>query len=289
MKGEEVDPYEYSLITRDGKRLEAIISTKLIDYEGERAVLGIVTDITERKRAERALRESEKIQAEAEKVAATGRLAAKIAHEINNPLAGIKNCFRLVRDAIPAEHPDRDMADLIEREIDRLTRVVRQMYKLHSPHTNRPTRIPVEDTIRDVLLMLEPLSREYEVTTELAPLSSPLIAIAPEGSLQQIVYNLTANGIQASPRGGVINIAAAPVDNDYVRISIRDQGPGIPTEVQEQVFEPFFSADSGSQTKEGIGLGLSIVKGIVEALGGRIELESAVGQGTCFHVYLPSL
>ena len=79
-------------------------------------------DITERKLAEEALRRSDRSQAEAEKLAATGRMAAQVAHEINNPLAGIKNSFRLIRDAVPKDHPDRDMVERIEREIDRIAK-----------------------------------------------------------------------------------------------------------------------------------------------------------------------
>ena len=248
----------------------------------------LARDITERKRAEVALRRSEKMQAEAEKLAATGRMAAHMAHEINNPLAGIKNSFRLIRDAVPEDHPDHDMVGRIEREIDRIAHVVRQMYKLHAPDAQTAIDIPVEETIRDVLVMLEPLGREHEVAMELAPVSPTLIVKAPEGSLQQVLYNLTVNAVQASPRNGVVNIVAEPVDKDYVRISIRDRGPGIPAEVRERMFEPFFSADTASRAKEGIGLGLSIVRSIVESLGGKIEFESRVGKGTCFHVYLPS-
>ena len=140
----------------------------------------------------------------------------------------------------------------------------------------------------DVLVMLEPLGREHEVAIELAPVSPKLIVKAPEGSLQQVLYNLTVNAIQASPQGGTINILAEAVDKDYVRISIRDQGPGIPAEVRDRMFEPFFSADTGGRTKEGIGLGLSIVRSIVESFEGKIDLESRVGEGTSFHVCVPS-
>jgi signal transduction histidine kinase len=245
-------------------------------------------DITERKRIEDALRRSERIQAEAEKLAATGRMAAQVAHEINNPLAGIKNSFCLVKDAVPEDHPDHDMVARIDREIDRIAHVVRQMYKLHSPRAQTPSDIPVEETVDDVLLMLEPLRREHEVAIEFEPVSAKLTIRAPEGSLQQVLYNLTVNAIHASPQSGVINISAEQVDKERVRISVRDQGPGIPAEIQNRIFEPFFSANAGDAAKEGIGLGLSIVRNIVDALGGKTEFESRVGEGTCFHVYLPS-
>ncbi len=245
-------------------------------------------DVTDRKRAEEGLRRSEKMQAEAEKLAATGRMAAQIAHEINNPLAGIKNSFRLIKDAIPKDHPDRDMVGRIEREIDRIAHVVRQMYKLHAPRAQTPTDIPVEEAIQDVLLMLEPLRREHEVAVSLAPVRVGLSVRAPQGSLQQVLYNLVANAIEASPRNGAVTVFAQPADENSVRISVQDQGPGIPDDLQDRMFEPFFSADTGSRAKEGIGLGLSVVKSIVESLEGNVEVESRLGEGTCFSAYLPS-
>lgn len=127
----------------------------------------------------------------------------------------------------PDNHPDHDMVGRIEREIDRIAHVVRQMYVLHSPRLRVPTDVPVGDTIRDVLVMLEPLRREHEVAIELAPVCRKLTVRVPEGSLQQILYNLAANAIQVSPPGGAITILAEPVDIEYIRISIRDQGPGI--------------------------------------------------------------
>ena len=228
------------------------------------------------------------MQAEAEKLAATGRMAAQIAHETNNPLAGIKNSFRLIKDAVPEDHPNYDMVGRIEREIDRIAHVVRQVYKLHSPRAQTPTDVFLGETIRDVLAMLEPLCREHEVSIELLPIPSELVVRAPPGNVQQILYNLTANAIEASPRNGNVNVSAEPADKRNVRISVRDQGPGISAQARDRMFEPFFSADIGGGTKEGIGLGLSIVKTIVESLAGRIEFESEVGKGTCFHVYLRS-
>jgi PAS domain S-box-containing protein len=240
------------------------------------------------RKAEESLRRSELIRVEAEKLAAGGRMAARIAHEINNPLAGIKNSFRLIRDAVPKEHPDRDMVERIEREIDRIAQIVRQMYQLHSPQAQKPRDIFVAETIADVLAMLEPLCRQREVTVEMGAVPADLRVWAPDGGLQQILYNLTVNAVNASRAGESVNISAECVDNNFVRMSIRDHGHGIPAELRDKVFEPFFSADSTDLTKHGLGLGLSIVKSLVISVGGRIEFESAVDEGTCFHVCLPS-
>ena len=250
--------------------------------------LPTMQDITERKLAEERLREAERLRAEAEKLAIAGRLAAQVAHEINNPLAGIKNSFRLIKNAVPSDHPDRDMVGRIEREIDRIARIVRQMYQIYSPRAEQRIDIPVSETVRDVVEMLEPLRRQHEVTIETGVIPPELTVRAYEGSLQQILFNLLANAIQASPPAAVVRVAAGPADTHHVRISVRDRGPGIPDEVRARMFEPFVSADTGSSPKHGLGLGLTIVKNIVESLHGRITVDSALGEGTCFHVDLPA-
>jgi PAS domain S-box-containing protein len=284
MRG-DVEPVEYIeqlIINRDGKRrMIAWRNSVVRDSEGR--IVGTISsgeDVTSRRQAEQALRE-------AEKLAAAGRMAAHVAHEINNPLAGIKNSFRLIRDAVPRNHPDFDMVGRIEREIDRIARVVRQLYTANSPRARKPTDVPLEETARDVLLMLEPLWREREVSIELAPIPSELMVRAPEGCLQQVLYNLMSNAIKASPPGAVVALDTRRLEDDYVRISVRDRGAGVPLEVQERLFEPFIVTHAEDEMRNGMGLGLSIVKGLVDAAGGRIEFEHREGGGTSFHVDLP--
>jgi signal transduction histidine kinase len=230
------------------------------------------------------------MQAEAEKLAATGRMAARVAHEINNPLAGIKNAYRLVRDAVPEDHPDRDMVERIEREITRISNIVQQMYTLYSPKADQITEAVVAHVVQDVLSMLEPMRRESEVQFDATGASSGLSVRVPEGGLHQIVFNLLTNAVEASPSGGVVTIAVALDESrpDMVRISVRDQGKGIPPDIQPKIFEPFFTSKTDEYMKGGLGLGLSVVRTVVEASGGRIEFDSTTGQGTTFCVFLPS-
>jgi signal transduction histidine kinase len=158
----------------------------------------------------------------------------------------------------------------------------------NSPRARLPRNISAGATIGDMPAMLEPLCRECEVAIEAAPIPAELTVWAPEGSLQQILYNLTVNAIQASPLKAKVNILAHNADNDRVEILIRDQGHGIPADIRDRIFEPFFSTDTANSRKNGLGLGLSIVKTLVGTAGGRIEFSSAVDQGTCFRVHLPS-
>ena len=253
--------------------------------------IAIIRDVTERKRAEESIRRLERMQSEAEKLAATGRMAARIAHEINNPLAGIKNSFRLIRDAVPADHPDRDMVERIDREIARISGIVQQMYTLYSPKAGHMTDVIVGDAIRDVLSMLEPLRREYQVEFDATHVLSGLRVRVPEGGLHQVVYNLTSNAAEASPNGGVITISVE-LDAGYpdlVKISVHDCGEGIPPDIQLRIFEPFFTSRTDDNSRGGLGLGLSVVKSVVEATGGRIEFESAPEKGTTFRVFLPHI
>jgi len=250
----------------------------------------IMHDVSDRKRAEEALRESQRRQAEAERLAAVGRIAARVAHEINNPLAGIRNAFRLVRDAVPAGHPDHDMVGRIEREIDRISHIVRQMYSLYHQQEARIGDVAVAQAIEDVLVMLEPLRRERGVALDAGRVPLGLTVRLAEGGLQQILYNLVANAVEASPPGGVVAVAAQLAHEhhrDLVEISVRDQGRGVPPEIRHRIFEPFFTSKSAADSGKGFGPGLSVVRNIVESHGGSITLESTPGQGTVFRVFLP--
>ncbi|HUT92437.1 MAG TPA: PAS domain S-box protein [Thermoguttaceae bacterium] len=275
LRGEPSRGNEYLARRKDGSLFPVVISSAPIVRNGRPAGLrGIIVDITERKRAE-----------EAQKLAATGRMAARVAHEINNPLAGIKNSFLLLKDAVPRDHPDYDLVGRIEKEIDRIANIVRQMYRLHSPDQEPPHAICVGETIREVVLMLQPSWREYDVRVDVNAPSPALSARIPEGSLRQVLYNLVENAIEASPQGGVVKIHAVRTEEN-IKISISDEGVGIPRELQERVFEPFFSTKRGPGTC-GMGLGLSIVRDIVDTLRGTITLQSTPSRGTTFDVVLP--
>ncbi len=287
----EIDHYEIDkrYIRKDGKVVWIRLVSRLAKTASGQPLYFLPTmqDITGRKLAEERMREAERLSADAERLAIAGRMAAQVAHEINNPLAGIKNSFRLIKNAVPADHPDRDMVGRIEREIDRIARIVRQMYQIYSPRVEERIDISVRETVRDVVEMLEPLRRQHEVTIEMETIPPELTVRAYEGSLQQVLFNLTVNALQASPARGKVEISAIPTDNNFVEILVCDHGHGISAEIQDRIFEPFFSTESVDSTKKGLGLGLPIVKTIVSNLGGKIDFQSTIGEGTCFRVYLP--
>jgi signal transduction histidine kinase len=231
------------------------------------------------------IRELERQRTEIEKLGATGRMAARIAHEINNPLAGIKNSFLLVRHAVPEDHPYYEYVGRIQKEIDRIAWIVRQMFDLYRPDQEPVRESSVDEVISDIVALLDSSCREYGVSIEIDTSDAPAGIATQDALLRQILYNVVQNGIEASSPGGVIKIVVSVVDNSLV-LKISDQGPGIPKEARFRIFEPFFTTKSGLTTG-GLGLGLSVSKSIVEAMGGSIDFESETGQGTTFTVTLP--
>jgi hypothetical protein len=268
------------------------------------------TDITERRRAEEALRrgeeqirrysedledmvrertarihELEHQRAESEKLAATGRMAARIAHEINNPLGGIKNSFLLLRDIMDKAHPHYEYAALVEKEIDRIAGIVRKMFDVYRPDGEGVTEVSIEEIVRDVAAILESTCRASQVELRLEMPESPIKATLPGGYVNQVLFNLIRNSIEASESGDAVNVSAG-LEGDVAVIRVRDEGRGIPDEIEERVFEPFFTTKDVSGLN-GLGLGLSVSKGMVEAMGGSIAFESKPAQGTTFTVTLP--
>jgi len=248
------------------------------DPHGPGMIIAVTRDITQRKRAEDLLHESEKL-------AAAGRLAARIAHEINNPLAGIRNSFLLIEDAIPRHHPYYSYLERIENEIDRIARIVRRMFDLYRPEPIRRQPMELDRTIRDVVALLDAIATSRDVRLRVNSIESSRCLRLPEDSIRQVLYNLVINAIEASPSGGEVQIDSV-ADDAVVQVMVRDQGQGIDAELKSQIYEPFFTTKEQTNTG-GLGLGLPISRGIVEALQGSLEFECLPEQGTLFRFTIP--
>ena len=192
---------------RDATVFDAQVRASLAsDEHGRKMSVTSILDLTEVKQAQDAMQRSIRLLTETEKLAATGRMAARIAHEINNPLAGIKNAFRLFKDAIPPECPERKYLERTQKEIDRIARIVRELYDLHRPNQEQETHASVDEILSEVAMTLESLSRQHAVRLEIAQPMPALRVLVPEGAIRQIVISLAANAIEASPANGVVEM-----------------------------------------------------------------------------------
>ncbi len=264
---------------RDGTSFPVEYVSTPIRERGE--VVGSVVvfiDMTLRK-------EEEERRMQVEKLAALGQVAAGVAHEINNPLAGIKNAFLLLKDTIAPGHPYSQFVSMIDREIQRISDIVGQMYQLYRPDPAEPCPIDLEAVLRDVSQIMAGLLRQHRLTlgTEVAP-DLPQVRL-PQRDLTQVLCNLIRNAIEASRPDSEIRLSVMH-DEEIVSIAVADRGHGIPAEVLPNIFDPFFTTKMGS-TQGGMGLGLSVSRSLVQAMGGRIEVQTAVGRGATFTVVLP--
>ncbi len=263
---------------------------------GRRRLHGVLTDVTERKGWETELerlvrertdkiRQMERERFEMEKAAASGRMAARIAHEINNPLAGIKNSFQLLKGAISPDYRHYHYVPRIEKEIDRIATIVRQMYSLYRPDRERPRRMQVDEIIEDVVALLDFNAAKSQVRLVFARPPEPVWAVLAEGLVRQALMAVAQNAIEASTSGQEVHIEAGD-DADGLHITVRDWGSGMSEDVRNHAFEPFFTTKEDLKTG-GLGLGLSVAKGVVESMGGHLTFDTTEGQGTTFRIALP--
>lgn len=242
-----------------------------------RAALG--QEIAKRERMEALLRK-------AEKLAAIGRLALCMAHEINNPLAGIKNSLLLLKSAGPKEHPYYDYYGRVEREIDRIAEIVRHMFDLHSRRSESRCDFKPAEALAEVVAVLDVHARQKNVAIELDARNASSVMILPEGLFKQVLLNVVLNAIEASPPGGVVKIAARSQNGTLV-VTVADQGSGISKEARGDIFEAFYSTKPG-RAHGGLGLGLFVSKAIIDEMGGDIGYVSEEGAGTIFTITLYS-
>jgi signal transduction histidine kinase len=228
---------------------------------------------------------------ESEKLAATGRLAASIAHEINNPLEAIKNALYLLVARADEHDPDFRFLALAQRETERVARIVRQMLGVARPSV-AAAPIDVNEVLGEALQLLEPQLRQSRATLTVN-LDTALPRVrASADQLKQVFLNLLLNAKDAMPNGGGLLVQtriAHEGDSEFLAgrhiiIRIRDDGAGIAPDILPRVFEPFFSTKS---ERQGTGLGLWVCQDIIHHHGGQILVRSMVGRGTTFLVALP--
>ncbi len=251
------------------------------------AIVSAMQDVGRLRELER--RRMQQVLFDTEKLAATGRLAASIAHEINNPLEAVQNALYLLSRAITSQSAERPYLEIATRETQRMSRILRQMLGFYRPTTQMaPT--DVNALVEEAEALVAKQLREHDVRMEndLAPELPHIHASADQ--LKQVLLNLFLNAAEAMPHGGTLHVAsrfgggeldAASVD--VIRIEVRDTGAGMSDETIARIFEPFFS----TKVEKGTGLGLWVSHGLVQAHGGTLRVRSRIGQGTTFTMTLP--
>jgi signal transduction histidine kinase len=258
-------------------------SGKIFDERGQVSfTVTVLRDLTALRKVEQL--KVERRMLEIEKFAATGRLAATIAHEVNNPMEAIKNAIYLLAGSIPENV--MPVYTILRSETERVARIVRQMLGLYR-NTEQVKPVNVNVIIEDTLLLLNrQLQRaNVEVISDLRPLPDAVIAA---DQIRQVLSNLVINAKDAMPSGGRLRIRSRHIPgkddlHGLVRILIADTGTGISREMIRTIFEPFVT----TKGEKGTGLGLWIVKGIIQNHGGKLHVRSKSGQGTVFRIDLP--
>ena len=259
------------------------------DMGGEHTIVSVLHDMTRARELEQHRVRQQLF--ESEKMAATGRLAASIAHEINNPLEAIKNSLYLIVQQTDEDDPNRQFLELAQRETERVSRIIRQMLGVSRPSVTFAAT-QVNDILHDALQLLGPQLRQGRVTPNIQLAADLPRVRASADQLKQVFLNLLLNAREAMPNGGELLVQtriAHEGDSEFlagrhVIVRIRDDGAGIAADILPHVFEPFFSTKA---EHHGTGLGLWVCQDIIQHHNGQILVRSMVDKGTTFLVALP--
>ena len=242
---------------------------------------GFLLDITEQKQLEEQLRQSQKMEA-------IGQLAGGIAHDFNNMLTAISGYAELLACSFDDGDPRADDVDQVRKAAAHAAALTRQLLAFSRKQVLLPQRLDVNDVVRDLEPMLaRTIGAEVELKTSLED-GLALVETDPD-QLAQVVLNIAINGRDAMPGGGVAHDlderASTPTAGPFVAVEITDTGTGMDEETRTRAFEPFFTT---KDTGKGTGLGLATAYGVVSQSGGRIEIDTVLGEGSTFRVLLPA-
>ena len=285
-RGEPLDQaYEIKMVRKDGLPITVHGSFAISTHEGKVATIGFLRDITERKKGEKALWRSQRL-------ASIGRLAAEIAHEMNNPLTSVLTFSKLANNILQQEpFPTQRASELrtyisyLNSETERCANISRNLLDF-----SRQSEIEIrENDIHEILDKTLSILRhragmdEIEIHTGYAQ-KLPLLSCDFK-RLQQAFVNVLWNAIEAMPEGGKLTVATRfDREKDRIEIRVSDTGAGIPEEDVERIFEPFYTTKAEGK---GVGLGLSVAYGIIRQHQGEIHFQSEVGEGTQVTIHLP--
>ena len=268
---------ELSLTRPDGTRRIIELRLNPIDIMGQHAILGVAHDITRRKELEEQLLRSEKL-------AAMGTLAASVAHEINNPLEGIKNCLNLLRTKVEGDQSERDLLGLVQEGFTRIRDIVRQVLDFHRPASAEAGRLDILGVLAGIVGLFRNDFKNRNIRLVLDVPSRLPEVHGNKSRLEQVFTNIILNAEDAMPEGGTLTVTASHTADD-VTVRFADTGQGISKDDLENIFEPFFTR---KRSGKGTGLGLWISHSVIQEHHGRLAVESEPGQGTAVCVVLPT-
>ena len=274
--GATVRDYESRRVRKDGKVIHVRVGRSPL-YDASGALIGstgTIQDVT-------AVKEIQAQLVTRERLAAVGELAAMVAHEVRNPLAGIRGGCEILLEGYAAGDSRHEIGEEILRQVDRLTSMVQELLAFARPRTPEPVLTNVSELIDRVLGLLQGDPRMSDVlVVRDEQAGEALVHLDPQG-MEQVLINLVVNAAQAMNGRGTIRIATR-LDDDWLEMAVADTGPGIPTHLQESIFNPFFTTKT-----QGTGLGLSIVASIVASHHGTVTAGTAAGGGAELTVRLP--
>ncbi|MGH8056494.1 MAG: two-component system sensor histidine kinase NtrB, partial [Candidatus Entotheonellia bacterium] len=275
-----------------GEIRDVEVHSSPLNLQGRTLLYSIIHDITEHKQLEERLRQVQKMEA-------LGQMAGNVAHDFNHLLMLIAGYSEVLLESLEADDPRRRDADEIQKAVDQATQLTQQLLAFGRRQTDISDMVDLNATIAQLEPLLQRLMGEQVVlSTRLAPALGHVKV--ERGQLEQIILNLALNARDAMPKGGELTLETVNFElgardvrqhagfppGHYVRLVVRDTGCGMDAETQSRLFEPFFTT---KEPGKGTGLGLSIVYAIITQGGGRIDVESAPGQGATFLIDLPRI
>ncbi|HEY4107305.1 MAG TPA: HAMP domain-containing sensor histidine kinase [Polyangiaceae bacterium] len=284
--GSRLDFEQHDEIAELGREMNAM-STKLADANAR-----LVAETAARVHALEQLRH-------ADRLVTVGKLASGIAHELGTPLNVVSGRAKMISQNAAADEPTRNNARIVMDQTQRMAQIIRQLLDFARAGKPNKTRIDLRNLVAGTLSLLRPIADKRKVTLAFETSEEPVAdVVADAAQLQQVITNLVVNGVQATPESGIVTVrlrtahdgvrnggaGVARPERGFACITVDDRGIGMSAETLERIFEPFFTT---KDVGDGTGLGLAVAYGIVQEHGGFITVESKLGVGSRFEVYLP--